>query len=630
MDGVTRFPGGDVMPPPAPLAHPVQDLSRTHRDPNAPTWSRLRGIWWRRAAAFLPAVATTGGLAWAFADWLSDGGIWWLEWVLLALVTATFFWVALSVATATLGLGCHLLRRRDGGRGAVAPLDVALVMPVYNEDTADVFGNACAMMTALRDTDTAHRFGLYILSDTQDAAIARSERRAFAMLRHALRPDLRVWYRRRADNSGRKVGNLRNWLETWGGAHDAMLVLDADSLMSAEAIIALADGMAADPGAGLIQSAPLVTGSETLFGRMQQFAGGVYGTLLSTGLAGWSGAESNYWGHNAILRTRAVADCAGLPRMPTLTRRRGALILSHDFVEAALLRRAGWSVRFVPGITGSYEEPPATLIDYALRDRRWCQGNLQHLRLLASRGFHAVSRFHLVSGAMGYLMSPAWLALMVVWFLVGNGAEDSVIRYFSDLNPQVTWPEVNPLHGLAILGFMYAMLLAPKLMSTGAIHRVGIPLRDLGGARQFILSVLAEIVLSIAYAPILMVQQSVAVARTAVGLAETWQPQRRRGGRYGWGTLVKFHGFETLLGAVMLGGMALGVVTLWLAPIALSLAFAVPLSALSAVNLTRHRWAARQLGTPESINAPRIIRRAMRERRRFAALLAAPGGVAAE
>jgi len=623
MDGVTRFPGGDVMPPPAPLPHPVQELGRAHRDPAAPGCLRARGIWWRRAAAFLPAVATTGGLAWAFADWLSDGGMWWLERVLLALVTATFFWVALSVATATLGLGCHLLQRRRGGaRGGAEPLGVALVVPVYNEETADVFGNACAMMTALREADTAHRFELYILSDTQDAAIARAERHAFTTMRRVLPPDRRAWYRRRADNSGRKVGNIRQWLETWGGAHDAMLVLDADSLMSAEAILALADEMAADPGAGLIQSAPLVIGSETLFGRMQQFAGGVYGALLSAGLAGWSGAESNYWGHNAILRTRAFADCAGLPRMPTLTRRRGALILSHDFVEAALLRRAGWAVRFVPGIAGSYEEPPATLIDYALRDRRWCHGNLQHLWLLGTRGLHIVSRFHLLHGAMSYLLSPAWFILLVIWALLGNGP-DSVITYFSADNPLYpVWPEMSGVQSGMILLFMYAMLLAPKAMGALGVLMGEVPVARFGGAGWFAASFLAEIVLSILFAPVMMVQQVVAVLRTIAGIRPIWSPQARKGGDYSPVTVLQFHALETASGLLLALGIASGLVSLWLVPIALSLGLAAPLSMLSGRRL------ARLMATPEMVSPPPILRRARESRAMFRAAQTTP--IAAE
>jgi len=602
MDGISPFPRDDAMPPPVPLSHPAQDLARPFRDEAAPAWGPDRhvGLW--RAAVFGPALATTGGLAWAFGDWLSDRGMWWLEWGLLALVAITFFWIALAVATATIGLAS---RRRRAPRvpRVVAPLRVALVVPIYNEDTADVFGNACAMMQALRDARAAHRFDLFILSDTRDAGIARAERRAYATLRAALPPDQRVWYRRRDDNAGRKVGNIRDWLEGWGGAHDAMLVLDADSLMSAEAIAALTDEMAADPGAGLIQSAPLVIGSDTLFGRMQQFAASVYGTLLSEGLARWTGTEGNYWGHNAIIRTRAFADCAGLPRMPA-RRGRGALILSHDFVEAGLLRRAGWSVRFVPEIGGSYEEPPATLIDYALRDRRWCHGNLQHLRLLGTCGLHPLSRFHLFHGAMSYLLSPAWFLLLVIWSLLGNGP-DSVIIYFSSENPLYpVWPEMSGVQSGAILAFMYAMLLAPKLMGALAAVAGEVSVARFGGTGRFGLSLLAEIALSILFAPVMMVQQVVAVLRTAIGMRPMWSPQARRGGKYGPLTVLTFHALETASGALLLGGMAAGLVSLWLLPIAVSLGAAAPLSMLSGLRLRA------LMATPETLDPPVIVRRA--------------------
>jgi len=627
MDRLTPFPGAAHMPPPAPLDHPIQSLSRAHHDPNAPAWRPNLNYWWRRAATFLPATLTTGALGLAFGDWLSVGGMWWLEWVLLALVMVTFFWIALAVGTATLGLACHMMHNRAQARATPAPLNVALLVPIYNEDTSEVFGNACAMMSALRGAGAAHRFDLFILSDTQDAAIAMAEQRAFVTLRAALPPDCAVWYRRRVQNTGRKVGNIGQWLENWGAAHDAMLVLDADSLMSAEAIVALSDEMSADPTAGLIQSAPMVVGSDTLFGRMQQFSAAVYGTLLSEGLAGWTGSEGNYWGHNAILRTRAFADCAGLPEMPSLTGR-GGLILSHDFVEAGLLRRAGWAVRFMPSVKGSYEEPPATLIDYALRDRRWCHGNLPHLSLLATRGFHAVSRFHLFHGAMSYLLSPAWFGLLVIWALLGNG-HNSVITYFSVENPLYpVWPEMSRVSSVLILLFMYGMLLAPKLMGAVALGLADVPVRSFGGAARFAVSLLVEILLSILFAPIMMVQQLVAVLRSVIGMRPIWSPQARKGGDYSPGTVLKFHLLETVSGALLVVGMAAGTVSLWLLPIAISLIAAVPLSMLSGLRLSEWRGLRDVMATPEMIDTPPILQDARAHRALFRAADAPP--IAAE
>ena len=278
----------------------------------------------------------------------------------------------------------------------------------------------------------------------------------------------------------------------------------------------------------------------------------------------------------------------------------------------------------MPRIGGSYEEVPATLIDYVLRDRRWCQGNLQHLSLVRTRGFHAVSRFHLVSGAMGYLMSPAWFALLLVWALIGNGQETSAITYFSGFDPQVSWPKMTTGNAVAILAFMYGMLLAPKMMGAAAASRAGINIRDMGGIVQFVGSLFLEIALSILYAPIMMVQQTIAVMRTALGYRESWTPQQRRGGRYSLAVMAKFHLVETIMGCLLVAGMVQGLVTLWLLPIAVSLAAAVLLSALSGVNLGGSRWSARQMGTPEHLNAPDIIRTAMAERERFALVIAQP------
>ena len=612
------------MPPMAPIAVPVQALDRPYRDETAPGASSERGTMFWRVATFLPAIGATFAVVAAFTDWFAMDGFSAFEGVVIGLIAFTFFWIALSVFTALLGVTTLCLSRpKMMANGPIRPLDVALLVPIYNEDTADVFGNAAAMLAALDDLPHAHRYDLFILSDTRDPLIADQEERAFLSLRAETGFSANVYYRRRADNTDRKVGNLTDWIAKWSGRYTAMLVLDADSLMSGEAIVGLTDAMAQDASAGLIQSFPTLFGAQTVFGRVQQFSNRVYGAALAEGLAKWTDREGNYWGHNAIIRTAAFASCAGLPKVRGRGGK-GKLILSHDFVEAGLLRRAGWSVRFLPRIGGSYEEVPATLIDYVLRDRRWCQGNLQHLGLIGARGFHAVSRFHLISGAMGYLMSPAWFALLLVWALVGNGHEASAITYFSGFDPQVNWPEMTTGNAVTILVFMYGMLLAPKMMGAAAAGRAGIKVREMGGIFQFIGSLCAEIILSILYAPIMMVQQTIAVVRTAIGFQERWTPQQRRGGRYSLGVMLKFHAVETVIGWLLIVGMVQGLVTLWLLPISVSLAGAVVLSALSGVNLGSKGWFGRQMGTPEHLNAPTIIRTAMAERARFADVLAKP------
>ncbi|MEM9249984.1 MAG: glucans biosynthesis glucosyltransferase MdoH [Pseudomonadota bacterium] len=620
-------PHAPAMPPERPMPRPIQDLRRPYRDGAAPGVAARGAVRSWRLATFLPVGALTLGIGAVLAEWFALGGLSWLEGVLIALICMTFFWICLSVSVASIGILRLFFAPRPKACRAGAPMDVALLMPIYNEEPSDVFGNAAAMLEELAALPHRHRYTLFILSDTRDPEIAEKEQRALALLKASTGGQ--VHYRRRAQNTDKKVGNLNDWVERWGGGHEAMLVLDADSLMAGEAIIALTDALSADPTVGLIQSFPRLFGAETLFGRIQQFATAIYGAALAEGLATWSDQEGNYWGHNAIIRTAAFATCAGLPRLAT-RRSEGALILSHDFVEAGLLRRAGWGVRFLPRVGGSYEEVPPTLVDFVRRDRRWCQGNLQHLRLLGSRGFHAVTRFHLFHGAMSYLLSPAWFALILIWAVIGTGQEQTVLSYFSGANPQVVWPEMSHINSFFILLFMYGMLLAPKVFGALVIRRTGLRMRDVGGPGQFTLSLATEVILSILYAPIMMVQQTVAVARTALGFRETWAPQARRGTRYSLATLLRFHALETVTGLALIAGMATGVVSLWLLPIAVSLAFAVPLSALSGLRLTRFSWLSQQLGTPEVFNAPPIIRIAEAHRARLRRVLDDEAVIAAE
>ncbi|WGH78634.1 glucans biosynthesis glucosyltransferase MdoH [Jannaschia ovalis] len=602
------------MPPVAPLAHPRQDLRRAFRDDTAPDPARdPQAVRWR-AGTFLPATLATGALAWAFLSYFAEGGTTWAEGLLAALIAVGFFWIALTFVTVLAGAAA-MQRRIAPETGPVTPLRVALLVPVHEEAPWDVFGNAAAMLERLGRAPGAHDWALYILSDTRDPHRAAQEEAAFAALRRRL-PWAAIWYRRRTRNTDRKVGNLAQWLANWGGAHDAMLILDADSLMSAGAIRTLADAMGRDPAAGLIQSFPQLIGAGTLFARAQQFANAIYGVALAEGLARWTGREGNYWGHNAILRTQAFAASAGLPHL----RGRGGreqLILSHDFVEAGLMRRAGWAVRFLPRLRGSYEETPPTLIDHVLRDRRWCRGNLQHLGLLGTRGFHALSRFHLFHGAVGYLLSPLWFLLLTLWAVIGVSADRSVINYFSPANPTLpNWPEMSPVNHVWLMAALYALLLAPKLIGAAALVAAGTPLARLGGAGRFTLSLVVEIAVSIAYAPILMVQQTLAVGAALLGTRLDWLPQARAGSRPGWGGLLRFHAVETGLGALLLAGMLTGYVSLWLLPIMASLLLAAPLSLLSA------RPAPRLMPVPQEVRAPLVARRAQRWREELRALLA--------
>lgn len=603
------LPAEPLMPPLQVMEMPEQVFSAPFRDINAPVFEPPKQVALWRILAFSPAMLATAGLTWVMQGWFAKGGFMALELVLLALIAFNFFWICFSVSTVLLGLFSLSKRDRSRPKAPAAPMTVALLVPVYNETPWYVLGNVQSMLEELHRRGGDHSYAMFILSDTRDDALAEQERLSVEALCADLPKGLQLYYRRRAQNTHRKVGNISDWLRRWGAGYEAMLVLDADSLMTGRAITRLADALSRDPSAGLIQSFPQLIGAQSVFGRMQQFANGVYGLALAEGLARWTGFEGNYWGHNAIMRTRAFAACAGLPLLRSRLTGREKLIMSHDFVEAGLLCRAGWRVRFLPRLGGSYEETPPTLIDHILRDRRWCQGNLQHLNLLGARGFLAVSRFHLLHGAIGYLMAPIWFALLVIWALIGLGEEASVIHYFSEANPsRPSWPDMSePRHVLVIL-LIYAMLLAPKLLAVLALGLTGGRLIDYGGPIRFALSVACEILLAVLYAPILMVQQMIAVFRTTFGLQYGWSPQARQGGSYGWPVLLTCHALETLSGLALWGGILAGLVSLWLVPIALSLVLAVPLSALSGrrAGNSGRGW----MATPVVYTEPRITRTA--------------------
>ncbi|MEM1039686.1 MAG: glucans biosynthesis glucosyltransferase MdoH [Pseudomonadota bacterium] len=569
-----------TMPTPAPLAMPTQDLSKPFDDDTAQVLKAEPHTRWFRWMTLIPALLTVCVLMSIFYDWFEKDGFVTAEILMLGLVGFSAFWVAISVAAGTVGLLLPRKRTKARQPSILKALDVALLVPIYNEDVTAVFARLSAMKEQLEARGCDHRYAFFILSDTRDEAIARSEVDAFSRLRHEGAGTVPVFYRRRAENTERKTGNIRDWVSTWGGAWDAFITLDADSLMARSSIEALSDDLAGKPQTGMIQTVPRLMGGETLFARVLQFSNNVYGPVLGRGLDRWSADAGNYWGHNAIIRTKAFAKCAGLPKLSG----KGALcgtIKSHDFVEAALLRRAGWAVEINPDLETSYEETPQTLLDYVLRDRRWCQGNLQHLKLLNSAGFHAVSRFHMVQGAMAYVASACWFVLLIVWALLGRSESETVFRYFTDTNPLFpVWPQMDAVSRGVVLAFMLSLLLLPKVFGLVATWRAERGFKRHGGRLVFMASAVTEIVFSVLLAPIMMVQHVMGLLRTAFDMDTGWAPQNRNGTRVGLLTLLRFHWVETLAGALLSLGIGLGVISLWLVPIAVSLVLAAPIAML--------------------------------------------------
>ncbi|WP_350335372.1 glucans biosynthesis glucosyltransferase MdoH [Coralliovum pocilloporae] len=597
------------------LDMPDQDFSQTFQDEDAP--ERLKDpqarIW--RIVVFGATAALSGWCSWEMFSILSMQGLSILEAMMGFAFTLSFIWIALACVNAMIGtttlLGGLLSSRwRTEAQGPTDHLDVALLLPTYNESPSMVLGNAVAMLQELGQAETKHQFSLYVLSDTTDYAVVVKEIQAIQAARRLLPDGTRLYYRRRDKNIGKKAGNIAEWCRRWGGRYDAMLTLDADSLMSSRAIISLSDALASDPTAGLVQSMPQIIKTQTLFARLQQFANTAYGPVLAAGLATWSRGEGNYWGHNAIIRTRVFAKCAGLPHLkgPGLM---GGHILSHDFVEAALLRRAGWRVRMLPTREGSYEEAPPGLVDHVVRDRRWCQGNLQHLGLLMARGLHPVSRFHLLQGAMAYLSALLWFAFLAVGIAVASQAEVMPVNYFPDpyaLFP--IWPVLDSERAWTLLAWTIGVLLMPKALGilTTLILPPGAP--SWGGALRFLAGAIIELILSAVLAPVMMIQQTIAIFRIVSGIDSGWKPQRRESEPLPFLDILRFHLTETVLGLGLTATLVMGWMPLLLSPIAISLLLAVPLSLLTQARVSWLVQRAGILATPADIQEPEIVTQA--------------------
>jgi membrane glycosyltransferase len=410
-----------------------------------------------------------------------------------------------------------------------------LVTPIYNEDCTQVFARLQVMVESLRAARAQDQFDFFVLSDS-DSAHCAEERVAWRNLRQH-NSDARIFYRNRAHNIGHKSGNIADFCTNWGALYEYMVVLDADSLMTGHTLVRLAGFMDENPRAALIQAVPLLIGGKTLFARSQQFASWVYGRVYAAGFARLQGPDGNYWGHNAIIRIKPFMENCGLPLLPGRPPL-GGEILSHDFVEAALLRRAGWEVWLLSEIDGSYEASPPTLIDHLKRDRRWCQGNLQHLKVFLAQGLHPMSRLHLALGAMSYLSSPLWLLLIILFAVHAVQFEQPAPVTYVGHYPVLAWPISHTVAFISVGVATILMLYGPKLLALAVTLRDEQAVRSHGGAARLIVSVLLESVFSTLVAPIYMVSHTWFVLTILMGSNTRWGAQLRGSNGTGFGRAV--------------------------------------------------------------------------------------------
>jgi membrane glycosyltransferase len=608
------------LPPESPMpmsAAPLRQFRRRERgvEQQAIT-TRLapRAIWLRRACIFTGTAAMTAAGCYEMYQVLQVGGVTLLEWMVLALFVLLFAWVAFSFMSSLAGFLVLLLRRPEWlGIDADAVLPAirgrnAMLLPTYNEDPYRILARLRAICESVEQTGCAAQFDWFVLSDTTDPAIWIAEEQCFLRLRREVGAG-RIFYRHRPENTARKSGNIEDWVLRFGAGYDCMIILDADSLMSGDTIVRLAAAMERHPEAALIQTLPIVVNAATLFARLQQFAGKLYGPLIAAGIAWWHGAEGNYWGHNAIIRLRAFAQDAGLPELRG-RKPFGGHILSHDFVEAALMRRGGWAIYMAPQLGGSYEECPPSLLDFAARDRRWCQGNLQHLAVLPARGLHWVSRLHLLTGIGCYLTAPLWLIFLMLGILISLQARFVRPEYFPkgfSLFP--TWPAQDPILAAWVFIGTMALLIVPKLLAYILLLTQGGNRRQFGGGLRVLAGILVETFLSGLTAPVMMIFQSSAVAEILAGRDAGWQVQRRDDGGVSRRDMLRKYAVPTVFGVVMAtSAYAVSLpLLLWMAPVILGLLLAIPIAALSSTAPAKR---AGLFATPEETAPPQVLIRA--------------------
>lgn len=551
-----------MMPPPAPLTMAVQRFDGLPPPHNAPepregvNLSPDDILTRRLLLVLLTGLLATAASASVKEALLSDGFSL-LDGLLLLLFFPLFAWISFGFVTAAIGFILLISGAHPGitpaPKGAAPPTArTAVLVPVHNEDVDAVYDRIARMAMMIDRAGAADRFAFFVLSDSGEAAEAE-ERAAWERLAPRLRVPL--YYRRRTENTGRKPGNVAEWIRNHGAAYDFMLMLDADSLMGGDTIVGMAQIMEQRPSIALLQTVPMIIGATTFFQRWMQFASRFYGPISTAGLVWWSGSESTFWGHNALIRIRAFAESCGLPDLPGRPPF-GGTIMSHDMVEAALLRRRGWRLHMLM-VEDSFEEFPPTLIDQAVRDRRWAQGNIQHLKLLGSSGFHWISRLQLLIGATAYLMSPAWLVLIAT----------SIAQSLSD-----DAATVRAVTSARVLAVTLVLLFGPKILSMIWAMADRDRRASYGGVRGILSSVALDVPLSILTAPAIALTQTIDLINIVRGKPSGWNPQSRvRDGLAAADAMPRYRwhlGIGMVLVAVSFLNPMLGA---WLSPVTLGL-----------------------------------------------------------
>ncbi|MEZ6031091.1 MAG: glucans biosynthesis glucosyltransferase MdoH [Hyphomonadaceae bacterium] len=599
----TSYIGSDVgfarRPPEQRLEMPAQPLATKRSKPEPETDGR-----WRFLVIFGCSVITTALAAQAMLSGFSAGGINALEWLAVGLFAFNFCYLGIAAFTGAAGTLVLLttpkpppLSKKPSGKGSLT----AIIIPIYQEKPTKVIAAAEAMWDSLRDIDAEKGFEIFFISDTMDPALVEIEEQAIQDLIRR-RPDEPFWYRRRRENSQKKQGNINDFVQRWGGRYEYMLELDADSFVAPEAMLELVRRMDARPRTALIQTLPIIVGARTYSARLQQLALRSHGGLFGAGLSWWSGGAGNFWGHNAIIRLAPFAAHAALPDLPG-KEPLGGKILSHDFVEAALLRRAGWRVEIAGDIKGSYEETPPTIVDLAARDRRWAQGNIQQVQILLARGFDWLSKVHIAANLMGYVSGLLWLSFVVCGVLIAANA-----KFFETETIAAT--AADPYASVRLVAILALVLTSPKWLSVVLWAFGKLPGWD--RSPRFLVNVVCDLGMTMLLAPIVFMNHAGSILSTLMGVDGGWRPQVRDRNGFAWSDLMRHYIQHVIFGALLLlASLAISpTFLLQNLPMGLVLLFA-PLIARQVSGVARKGSISWLLyATPEDLKQPAIVRRA--------------------
>lgn len=520
----------------------------------------------------------------------------------LFLFFTLFVWISMGFVTAVMGAwvlwrgDSHSLTSKNLGHYPIIS-KTAVVMTICNEDVNTVFAGIKATMDSVIKTNNAQTFDFYILSDTPKGESAQKELIKYEEVKKQLGGNINFYYRRRVYRVKKKSGNVEDFCRRWGNNYDYMVVLDADSIMTGDCLEKLARLMDKHPTAGIIQTVPKTCGHDTLHARVEQFSSRMIGKIFTLGMQFWQLGESHYWGHNAIIRVKPFMEHCSLDLIRNDSHLSGH-ILSHDFLEAALMRRAGYKVWLVQDLDGSYEQQPPNMLAELQRDRRWCQGNLQNIQLLTQPGFHMAHRAMLFTGVMSYLSAPLWL----MFFLIGSISW--AIHGDSLLNIKEADVGVSALWMMTAL-----MLMAPRIMAV-LVAIITKETNQYGGLASLLKSTALETVLSIFKAPVKMVAHSVFVVGAVTGWKLEWKSPPREAVNLSWNEVSSFFWSFSVAALVMLFTQAIvnPSAILWLLPVCLPLLLSIPVIVLTG-NIEVGVMS-KNLGfllTPEEIKVPQVV-----------------------